>query len=570
MRKALLIIFVLLFAKSAYADRVWSPFSVAQDVATAVTITGKSITVTNFYGEQICDETGSTNCIDLSVGIDDDNVAWGTETDEVSAADIPVAEIAGATYDQLQEMVNLLASAGRIAGGTISDAGSETVNVTAGQGWIKATDSDVAEILAFDWALSNGIAIPTDSVRYIGVKYGTPPVVDIRTTDNYDLDTEFTLGKVVNEGGTLHILNDPWWVGDIKTNVLERNRASGHFMRDAHVGGLVVSVPGTRNIKVTAGTLWSWINEFPITEVDTSSSGDFEYYYYNGSAWVEADNVTYSVANYNNIASGLVSMTNNWYSNLWVYVEADDDEVATVAGQGQYLKSAAAEAEAPPTLIPDHISESGILIGRILFREGVDAPVEVQTVWETVFTAAQAADHNNLSSLQGGTSAEYYHLTSAEYGFAQTESGWRDYISSTYRTQADSYSASTIDATINNLSLTGVLRTISRTGNWSPAISDTYNTIIEMASGTLTLPAIQDSVTLGKTQIFNVIAGGNTVIIDVDGSDIIRIGGVDLDPGDTIDSNGKFGCEASFIGNSDQLHWMVTEPSPTWTDGGGY
>jgi hypothetical protein len=42
------------------------------------------------------------------------------------------------------------------------------------------------------------------------------------------------------------------------------------LVRDEHVGGLIINVTGTRSISVTAGTLWSLLNEFPITALDTN------------------------------------------------------------------------------------------------------------------------------------------------------------------------------------------------------------------------------------------------------------------------------------------------------------
>ena len=394
------------------------------------------------------------------------------------------------TFTTLCERLNLMTSAGRVTGGMVTDAGSEDLNVALGTGLIKATDSDTAEVLSFDWVANPALSTTTDTHQYAGVIYNAgTPIVDIRATENYDLDTEFPLASIVNEGGTLHILNNPWWVTDGITNIIERFRADGYIVRDANVGGLTTSVPGTRNLAVTAGTLWSNLNEFPVAAIDTNTAkvashsavfdvdngsskgtitasagtpytglsadeyvaitgtgdndgtykiesvaggnvitmttvisgtdgteaatvitGTFEYYSYDGVAgtWSDTHNTQYSVTQWNDTTmAALQTIDNNKYVNMWVYAEADDQEISIVYGQAQYVSAAGAEAEAPPTLIPTHIKEHGFLIARILIKQAVDAPIEISIPWETVFTASQAADHGNLAGLSGDDHPQY-------------------------------------------------------------------------------------------------------------------------------------------------------------------
>lgn len=324
------------------------------------------------------------------------------------------------TYSTLCSRLSLFNSVGRATGGTVTDAGSETVNVAAGTGFIRATDSDVAELLSFDWSASNGVSIPTDSTRWVGVEYnsGSPQVV-VKTTYSWDLDTEFPLAEVINQNGELHILNNPWWVTDGITNVIERIQAQGNLVRDAFVGGLSISVSGTRNIAVTAGTLWSRLNEFAISALDTSVTGTFEYYWYNGVAgtWSSSDVSQYSVTQWNDTTlATLQNLTTNWYANLWVYAESDDT-IAILYPQAQYATAAAAEDEALPTVTPTHIDEHALLLGRITIRQGNDTPILVQSAFDTAFANTAVSTHNNLSGLQGGTASEYYHLTSTDYGY---------------------------------------------------------------------------------------------------------------------------------------------------------
>lgn len=349
---------------------------------------------------------------------------------------IGIPSISTPTWTKQCDFNSLFGSVGRASGGIITDAGSETVNVSAGTGFIKATDSDTAELLSFDWQASNGISVPTDERRYIGVIYNSgTPIVDSRATDNYDLDTEFPLGSVINENGTLHILQNPWWITDGTTNIIEAIRSLGNIRRDEFVGGLSLSVTGTRNIAVTTGTVWSHLNEFVIPAIDTSVTGAVEYYWYNGVAgtWNSSDVSQYSVTQWNDITlSALQTLNNNWYANIWVYVEADDTEVSLLYPQAQYPVVVQAENESSPALVPDHIKEHGILIGRILIKQGTDTPIEVQSAFDTMFSTTQASDHGNLTGLSDDDHAQYWIAGSSRTGnFSTSGSVQGEQITST-------------------------------------------------------------------------------------------------------------------------------------------
>ncbi len=341
-----------------------------------------------------------------------DNLDWDSAGHTgLECNDVGILIIDSPTFINQCQWNNLFGGAGRATGGANTDAGSENLAVAAGTGFIKATDSDIADLKSFDWVANGALATTTDSHQHVGIIYNSgTPIIDIRATENYDLDTEFPLASIVNETGVLHILNNPWWVTDGITNIIERFNADGYIIRDKHFGGLTLSVPGTRNIGVTAGRLWSNLNEFPIAAVDTSVSGTFETYWYNGVAeeWNNSDVSQYPVTQYNDTSvAALQPMNNNRYANWWVYAEADDQEISLVYPQAQYVSPSQAEAEAPPTLIPPHIQEHAILIGRILFKKSIDAPVQIDSAWEITFRASQAADHGNLAGLSGDDHLQY-------------------------------------------------------------------------------------------------------------------------------------------------------------------
>ena len=348
---------------------------------------------------------------------DDDHTQYMLRTD---LADTSQGETAGMhaigfpvintpVCDSLGCIINKSLSAGVLTGGLITDAGSNTIDISAGSGLVKALDLEEAELFAFGWPELTGVAIPSDSIRYIGVEYnaGTPQII-VKTSDTWDLDTDFPLGKAVRND-TLHILNDPWLVSDIHTNILERFQGIGKFTRDAFIGGLMLSVPGTRNIALTSGSVWTHINEYAITSKDTSISGTFVI------SWVDTiGNQTetsvsqYPVTQWNDLTQDtLQTIPNNQYANWWVYAEVEHDVLHLVYPQNVYNNIAKAEVETAPANIPLHVQETAILVGRIIFQEGVDVPIQVQSAFEETFTASLVADHGNLAGLTDNDHPQY-------------------------------------------------------------------------------------------------------------------------------------------------------------------
>ena len=318
----------------------------------------------------------------------------------------------GATYNTIAEMFERISSTGRLFGGliTASDGTSVThIDISEGSGLIKALDDDAAELVSFNWSASTNNLIPSESVRYIGIEYnsGTPQVV-IKTSDTWDYDTEFPLGVVVRNEA-LHIVNNPWWVGDLPTNIIERFQALGRFSRDEFIGGLGLSVTGTRNISVSAGTLWCRVNEFPISALNTNVTGTFKTYWVDtGGNWTESDNTQYSVSQWNDPTQDtLQTITNNSFVNWWVYIMPEDDEIVLLYPQEEYDTSAEADLGTGPTQIPLAVEKTGVLMGRIIVEEGTDIPVNVQTIWDTAFNVTQASNHGNLSGLGDDDHTQY-------------------------------------------------------------------------------------------------------------------------------------------------------------------
>ncbi|KKK51594.1 hypothetical protein LCGC14_3113390, partial [marine sediment metagenome] len=315
--------------------------------------------------------------------------------------DVLLARIVGSTYFTLQHMQDLFHSSGWISGGDVSDAGGATIDVAAGTGLIRIAASAVSELQFFDWAALAGTVIPADTTRYVGVEYnsGSPQVV-VRTTHNWNSTTDFELGVVVNEGGTLHISQHPHQVGDHANQMVQRMHGVSHITRDNEVGGLIVGESGVNKVTLTAGTLWVGLSTHTIAALDTNVAGSFDRYYRDfPTGFVkEAAQTDWPNTDYDDGSGALVPMTNNRYAVLWFYLETDGNLVM-LYGRNQYTTAAGAENESVPATVPDRITAHGMLIGRLVYKKSGAAAISIASVFTTVFSSVGVTAHADLASV---------------------------------------------------------------------------------------------------------------------------------------------------------------------------
>jgi hypothetical protein len=315
--------------------------------------------------------------------------------------ELQMPKLGAPTYPSLWDFSRFVGTSGRVTGGTMTDAGSGNLNVSAGTGYIRPSNSNTAELYAFDWAASNGNAIPASTVRYVGVKYnGGAPIVDIRTTDSWNYHDEFPLGMVANVGGTLHINTDGRNFPDQLGRLIRRFYGTLPYDRDERTGGLVLGETGARKVTLSAGKLWDRSNDYDIAAIDTSAAGTFTAYYRDGAGgFTEVTAQTaWPNTQYDDNSGTLVTMTNNRYAVLWFYLETDGDLVM-LYGRGQYTSVALAKAEGSPSTVPARITASGRLVARIIFQKSASTSESIETVWGVSLNPTGVTDHGSLAGL---------------------------------------------------------------------------------------------------------------------------------------------------------------------------
>ena len=340
-------------------------------------------------------------------------IATADDIQNHTGADVTLASIGGAAYTTVQQMQDVYHSTGLVSGGGITDAGSGQIDVAAGEGYIRATDDRLDTLEACAWSASLATALTDNALNYVYVFYnaGTPAVtvsISEQSTNDY-----LKLGSVYRSGTTLHITeSSAYFVGDHAVQMISRLQGTAAF---AHESGGVVSETGTRNIAITAGTFWEGLNQITTAAVDTSAAGTFSYYYRDGvGGWTEvASSTAIDNTQYDDGSGTLATLSNNKYGVHWVYLDYEGN-VYVVYGTGDYTLTDAQNA-ATLSSVPAFFTDHARLIGKITILKSAASFTEAVSTFSTTFATTTAAAHNELSGLQGGTTAEYYHLTSAEY-----------------------------------------------------------------------------------------------------------------------------------------------------------
>lgn len=355
--------------------------------------------------------------------IGDGSTAWSslpyrnplTDAQVAALADIPgasLAKLGTPTYETIQQMQDTFHSSGMVSGGDVSQGAGVTVDLAAGTGFIRATNSSVAQLLFFDWAAQASIAIPTNTTRYLGIDYnaGSPQAI-LLTTPTFNEHTQFPLAIITNEADTIYIANIPFKVGDHAALMIQRLNQTMGVQRDNSNGGLVLGETGTRNVTVTAGALWGSLNRRTQGAVDTSVADTFNRYYDDnaGGFTKQSAQTQWDNTQYDDGTGTLATLGANKYACQWFY-ETLGGAISCMYGTATHNSLGAAEEEKPPSNVPDRIGKMSILIGRIIFKKDDATATAIESAFDTAFGAAGVTEHNSLGGLTTGDPHTQYAL----------------------------------------------------------------------------------------------------------------------------------------------------------------
>ncbi len=328
------------------------------------------------------------------------------------------------TYLDLKEYIDSSVSAGITGtpGITVSSVG--VITIAAVNYLIRAGTGGTGTLYSGYIAGDSSLTIADGVTNYLYLDYNSGTPAWALTADSTTVNmSDKILAAAISRSGTVA------WVIELNDDSVDANaklRKKTFYLDGTQKStGGVPSTPGTLQIAVTAGTYWNGLSSLP-AHLALAGGGIFKYYYYNGSAWIEnASAVAISDTQYNNVASGLVALTAAYYCNHWIYAVFGNSisEYAVVYGQAEYANIGDAQAEDPPTTVPNHLNSAGYLIGAATVLKSAGVIADVRTVSSSTSGAA-ATTHNTLSGLNVGA---YQHLNVLEYN--QTAGiGWKDLL----------------------------------------------------------------------------------------------------------------------------------------------
>jgi hypothetical protein len=332
--------------------------------------------------------------------------------------------------NSIKDIVKTLSCAGRVSGGNITDHLDGTITVSNCICYFRTVNGDSASLIRYTVNGLTTIPLTDQSDNYVVCNYnGGTPIMQILTSSATiygNENTLFELYEIYRDGTTLNIVDHHQ-----KSANVGRHLQTFIYDRFKHTrtSGLILGETGTRNIIVSAGRIYVKLVINDISAIDTSISDTFVRYYYNGSSWIsQTGQSQWDNVNYNNIASGLVTMTNGRYSFQEFFITADG-KLYSMYSDAQYITLASVESAPvltfrPPIISTDHMT----YIGRIVFQKNDVTAQSILNPFDILLNYSSATDHGNLTGLSDDDHIQYYNDTRLTNGtlteieFADTQS----------------------------------------------------------------------------------------------------------------------------------------------------
>ncbi len=378
------------------------------EVETALQEIGASMASENLW-----DRTGNT----IEPHTANDNLDMGSGN--ISTTGL----VDGVDVSGLKDILDYADSPMVVTGGEITEGTTGTFTVAALTALLRKTNSPTGELtyITLDEQANQSIAA-ANTTYFVCLDYndGSPQIV-LSETNPYGRTaspdrTQIPIGKVMKNGSNeVHYISGGF---NLQDGVMKLHQRAGYLRTHELASGNTIAYSGTNNFTMSAGVVYAGINRILQDEYDSAST-QFTYVYQDGgTGWTEAASNVIDYAHYDDGDGTLGNIGVGRYGCHWVYRHVDDGHVYVVYGRGSY-KLAEAEVAGEPSK-PDHLTDFGCLIGKIIAPYGGGSFI-VQMVTDRFFVGTSVSDHNELGSLQGGTTDEYYHLTSAQHTIATTQ-----------------------------------------------------------------------------------------------------------------------------------------------------
>jgi hypothetical protein len=317
-------------------------------------------------------------------------------------------------------------SSGVTNGCALTDNGDGTVSIASGEICIRASASENALLTPLVVPAQANITCTANDVSYLYVNYNAgSPVWQVAATLSDFNGMDKVIGYVVGRNGlALNVVD----LRNINVDFGRKNRrqkveSDGFIFNGWYRSSLAKSPISSSglNVQVGAGRYYFFDNPHEHSSFDTSVAGTatanvFKNFYNRTGSWTQqVDQKTINATQYD-LAGTLTTLGNGRYRTDYVYavMGLTNDYLAVVMGNAEYANLAAAQAAPAPTTLPPQIDGIAILVGQVCIVKSASTLTVTSVTALSVGAGAAATVHNNLTSIQGGTAGEYYHLSSAE------------------------------------------------------------------------------------------------------------------------------------------------------------
>ena len=368
-----------------------------------LTTTGK-ITVADIDATNTDTDTLTVNTSFAgSAFLDDDSMA--TATDSTAASSESIKAYFDNSLSDIWDNNMCSNLSGPSTAFEITDAGSATVNISAGNLYIKTTDSIVGHIVKIAYAGETGVSVPTDNTlnwAYLAYSTGTAALAFTTTLSDMNLNTEVVVAKVFRSGNVLTIWNLGQRFSNYRSNACKKDFELFGMQRAT---GLILSAPAASKVAVEAGVIYCSQNRLTIAAIDTNVASTFSTWNSSSSVTADTTGITdVDNANYWN-GSALVSLTTNRRTTRFFYVDFDGG-LHMQWGTSNVTSVGAALAEEIPAT-PSFLTNFSIYVGRIVLQEGETTYEEITNPFSTPESAVSVTDHGDLSGLADDDHTQY-------------------------------------------------------------------------------------------------------------------------------------------------------------------
>jgi len=261
---------------------------------------------------------------------------------------------------------------------------------------------------------SGGIAALTNNdTNYIYIEYNNgSPRWGVSTDNSFingsDVDLCYLIYRADN---FVHVLDFGNEGAGLPNKISNRIVAVNRFGRES---GFSLGLSGvTGVVTLTSGVAWNGTNRQSLVAVNSQDDIFFKSFH-SGGTWVYTTTGDTINNTYYDDGTDIVSGTTSKYLVNWYFRGQEvNDHLYEVYGTDEYDSVAEAQLSIEPSL-PELITSHAFLTGRIIVQVGATTGL-VESAFVQVFQSTQVTQHNDLTSIQGGTAGQYYHLTASEY-----------------------------------------------------------------------------------------------------------------------------------------------------------